>query len=241
MDWQPDTDLLADGQIQAQPEEQAGEEEVRPDDRAAEEPESALANPGPSPSPSGSTTLEAFFRILGATLVASRPRPSAAGEPDGPNRPGPQAARENVKQALADLRELQTAERGGPRHRYLHILAPAALVATTVAILMLLPGDPQALSPQLIGSWETSATKYADRALRLSEDEIAFEQGPRKGFARYPVTEVTSRRNSDGALVYVITYDNADVAHQFSFIHQPVTNTITLKNQPQVVWTKAGN
>jgi len=176
--------------------------------------------------------------MLGATLVAARPQPPAGDEADGHTRPSPQVARDNVKQALQDLRELQTAEDHGPRHRYLHIVAPAALVAVVVGIFMLFPGVPQSLSPQLIGSWETSARKYADRTLQLSDSVIAFQQDPQNGFATYPITGVTSMRDAGGALVYVVTYDNDGVAHQFSFIHQPVANTITLKNQSQVVWRK---
>ena len=236
MDWQPDTDLV-DSRVEAQPEEETGEGQVRPDDRVTSEPEPAATKPVPALRLPGGT-LEAFFRMLGATLVASRPRPPAGDEPAGHQRPGPQAARENVKQALQDLRKMQTAEDHGPRHRYLHIVAPAALVAVVLGFLTLFPGGPQALSPQLIGSWETPAGKYADRILQLSDSGIAFQQGPQKGFARYPITGVTSKRNADGALIYVVTYDNDGVAHQFSFIHQPVANTITLKNQPQVVWRK---
>lgn len=237
MAWQPDTDLQVDSQVAAQLEKQAGEEEVRPDDQVVSEPQPTATKPGPAPRSRGAT-LEAFFRMLGATLVASRPQPPAGNEPDGRTRPSPQVAREHVKQALQDLRELQTAKDHGPRHRYLHIVAPAALVAVVVGMVTLFPGAPQSLSPQLIGSWETSAMKYADRTLQLSDSVIAFEQGPQNGFARYPITGVTSRRNADGALIYVVTYANDGVAHEFSFIHQPVANTITLKNQPQVVWRK---
>jgi len=237
LDWQPDTDLLVDSQAEAQLEEQAGEEAVRPDDQVTGEPEPTATKPGPAPRSPGAT-LEAFFRMLGATLVAARPQPPAGDEADGHTRPSPQVARDNVKQALQDLRELQTAEDHGPRHRYLHIVAPAALVAVVVGIFMLFPGVPQSLSPQLIGSWETSARKYADRTLQLSDGEIAFQQSPENGFASYPITGVTSRRDADGALIYVVTYDNDGMTHQFSFIHQPVANTITLKNQPRVVWRK---
>ncbi|MEE8476960.1 MAG: hypothetical protein V3S19_01240 [Gemmatimonadales bacterium] len=175
--------------------------------------------------------------MLGAILVASRPQPPAS---EG-TRPSPQIARGNVKQALQDLRESQTAEDHGPRHRHLHIVAPAALVAAVAGFLILFPGAPQSLSPQLIGSWETPARKYADRTLQLSGSEIAFEQGSQNDFASYPITGVTSQRNADGSLIYVVTYDNDGVAHQFSFIHQPVANTITLKNQPQVIWQKIRN
>ncbi len=233
MDWQPDTDLV-ESRVEARPEEETDEEEVRPDDQVISEPEPPAPKPGPAPP---GATLGAFFRMLGATLVASRPQPPAS---EG-SRPSPQIARENVKQALQDLRESQTAKDHGPRHRYLHIVAPAALVAAVVGFLTLFPGAPQSLSPQLIGSWETSARKYADRTLQLSGSEIAFEQGSQNDFASYPITGVTSRRNADGAIIYVVTYDNDGVAHQFSFIHQPVANTITLKNQPQVIWQKIRN
>ena len=232
MDWQPDTDLV-DSRVKAQPEEET-DEEVRPGDQVVGEPEPAAPKPGPAPP---GATLGAFFRMLGATLVASRPQPPAS---EG-TRPSPQIARENVRQALQGLKESQTAEDDGPRHRYLHIVAPAAFVTVVVSVLALSPGTPESLSPQLIGSWETSSGKYADRTLQLSDSEIVFEQGRKNGFASYPITRVTSRRNADGALIYVVTYDNDGVAHQFSFIHQPVANTITLKNQPQVIWQKIRN
>lgn len=236
MDWQPDTDTV-DSHVEARPEEEAVEEKARPHDRVTSEPEPAATKPVPAPRLPGGT-LEAFFRMLGATLVASRPQPPAGDESAGHQRPSPQAARENVKQALQDLRKMQSAEDHGTRHRYLHIVAPAALVAVVVGSLILFPGTPRSLSPQLVGSWHTSARKYADRTLQLSDSGIAFQQGPQNGFAKYPITGVTSKRNADGALIYVVTYDNDGVAHQFSFVHQPVANTITLKNQPQVVWRK---
>ncbi len=233
MDWQPDTDLV-DSRVEARPEEET-DEEARPDDQVISEPGPTATKPGPAPP---GATLGAFFRMLGATLVASRPQPPAS---EGGTRPSPLVARENVKQALLDLEESQTAKDHGPRHRYLHIVAPAALVAVVVGILTLFPGAPQSLSPHLIGSWETSAEKYADRTLQLSGSEIAFDQGSQNGLASYPITGVTSQGNADGALIYVVTYDNDGVVHQFSFIHQPVANTITLKNQRQVIWQKIRN
>ncbi len=102
MDWQPDTDLV-DSRVKARPVEETDEEEVRPDDQVISEPEPTA--PKPVPAPPGAT-LGAFFRMLGATLVASRPQPAAS---EG-TRPSPQVARENVKQALQDLTESKTAE-----------------------------------------------------------------------------------------------------------------------------------
>ena len=231
MDPQPDIDLLIESQIQAQLEARAGKEQVLPDD----EPESADSRTGSPQKPAESITLPEFVGKMGTAPVAC--------EANGRTHPT-QVARENFKQALADLKQVQDTDKGAdgrPRHRYLPIVAPVALVAVIVGIMTLLPQAPAPLSPQLIGSWETSAGKYADRTLRLSESEIAFEQGSREGFASYPITGVTSERNTGGALSYVITYDNAGMTHQFSFTHQPVANTITLKNQPQVVWQKSRN
>jgi hypothetical protein len=230
LDPQPDIDLLMESQIQAQLEARAGKEQGLSDD----EPVSADSSTGSAPRPAESTTLQEFFGKMGTAPVAS--------EANGKKHPT-QVARENFERALADLHEVQHTDKGkdGPRHRYLPIVAPVALVAIIVGILTLLPQAPAPLSPHLIGTWETSAGKYADRTLRISESEIAFEQGSREGFASYPVTGVTSERNTGGALSYVITYDNAGMAHRFSFTHQPVANTITLKNQPQVVWQKSRN
>jgi hypothetical protein len=228
LDPQPDIDLLIESQIQAQLEARAGKEQVLPDD----EPESADSITGSPQRPAESTTLQEFFGKMGTAPVAS--------EANGKKHPT-QVARENFKQALADLNEVQNKGEDGPRHRYLPIVAPVALVAVIVGIMTLLPQTPAALSPQLIGSWETSAGKYADRILQISEGEIAFEQDSRENFASYPITGVTSERDAGGALAYVITYDNAGMTHQFSFTHHPVANTITLKNRPQVVWQKSRN
>jgi hypothetical protein len=214
LDPQPDIDLLIESQIQAQLEARAGKEQVLPDD----EPESADSITGSPQRPAESTTLQEFFGKMGTAPVAS--------EANGKKHPT-QVARENFKQALADLNEVQNKGEDGPRHRYLPIVAPVALVAVIVGIMTLLPQTPAALSPQCI--------------LQISEGEIAFEQGSRENFASYPITGVTSERDAGGALAYVITYDNAGMTHQFSFTHQPVANTITLKNRPQVVWQKSRN
>ena len=231
MDPQPDIDSLIESQIQDQLETRTGGEEVYPDDQATVEPDSTGSKPGSASRPAESTTLEEFFGKMGTT-------PSASGA--NGNKHPTLVARENFKKALEDLKGVQDdgKDENRPRRSYLPFVAPAALVAVIVGIMTLLPQTPAALSQQLIGSWETSAGKYADRILRISEGEIAFEQGSPEDFASYPITGVTSDGNAGGALAYVITYDNAGMAHQFSFTHQPVANTITLKNQPQVVWQK---
>jgi len=229
---QPDIDLQIESQIQAQLEERAGGEAVYPDDQATTKQESRDNKSESAPKPAEPPTLQGFFARMGTT-------------PEGSGTNGKkhhtQVARENFEKALEDLKEVQDAPKtgDGPRHRYLPFVAPAALVAVFVGIMTLLPQTPESLPPQLIGSWSTSAGKYAERTLLISESEIAFEQGSREGFASYPITGITSERNADGALAYDITYDNAGVSHRFSFTHQPVGNTLTLKNQPQVVWEKS--
>ena len=229
---QPDIDHLIESQIQAQLENRGGDESVYPDDQVTAE--SKDGEPGSAPKPAETPTVQGFFAKMGTT-------PAESGA-NGKKHPT-QVTRDNFEKALEDLKEVQDAPKtkDGPRHRYLPFVAPAALVAVIVGIMTLLPQTPASLSPELIGSWSTSAGKYADRALRISEGEIAFEQGTREGFASYPITNVASERNAGGGFTYDITYDNAGVDHRFSFTHQPVGNTITMKNQPQVVWEKNGN
>ena len=228
----PDIDLLLESQIQAQLENRAGEKAVPPDDPPTAELESGDSKQASAPRPAETPTLQGFFSRMGTT-------PAVSGA-NGKKHPT-QVARENLEKALDDLKEVQDAPKtkGVPRRRYLPFVAPTALVAVIVGIMTLLPRTPASLSPELIGSWSTSAGKYADRTLRISESEIAFEQGTREGFASYPITSIAAERDAGGGLTYDITYDNVGVDHRFSFTHQPVGNTITLKNQPQVVWEKS--
>jgi len=183
----------------------------------------------------GAASLQDFFRTLGSVLVNYRPPVEVAKEPDAP---AGQAARENVKQALKDLRESQAAVDRKPKHRHLGILAPAALAALLVSVFLAVPRAPEQLPEALIGSWQSSAAKYEDRTLYLSVDEIGFSQGSRGEIVRFPITNVSSVRDAAGVLEYLVEYDIEGVTNQYAFVHQPGANTIRLKNQSRVAWTK---
>lgn len=200
----------------------------------ADEPPPARELPSQPPA-RNSTTLASFFEILGATLVAARPRVSSETH-EAPARPSPVEARENVKQALRNLRDLQKDDEG-QRSGLRFATVALALIITATAAVALLPGN-QSLSVELLGTWETTEGRYSDRQLQLTETEIGFGQGGSGGILRYPITRVRSRLDPTGTWTYVLTYGNPGAERQFSFVHDPGPNTVTLKNQPSVVWHK---
>jgi len=186
------------------------------------------------------TDLPTFFKILAASLAADRERNRAAGLPERPaerKHPAQKASKASLARQAAKVAQAKAAAKNkrGPKSR-IPVLAAAAAIVIVAGVLAAMPRGSEPLPEQMIGAWTTTAQKYADRTFELSAEEIAFQQGAGGQMDRHPITGVHSDRDAGGTLVYVIEYDNDKSTYEFSFVYQPVENSIRMKNQPQVVW-----
>lgn len=113
-----------------------------------------------------------------------------------------------------------------------------------IALLMLLvllgcgPEKTRTIPEELLGTWKTSAPKYADTFVELTRDTIVFglAEGPPKV---HPVLAV-EKSGENGNLLYTIHYlDEERERYKFSFSYDPAGGgTMQWKNQRGIVWTK---
>ncbi len=95
-----------------------------------------------------------------------------------------------------------------------------------------------ALPEYLVGTWKTSAPKYADRYLKLSEDFVTFGVGERREESYY-IQEIGTEQDGDG-LLCTIHYENPEKEDlTLMFVYHPNDGgTIKLKNSDDI-WKKA--
>ena len=101
-------------------------------------------------------------------------------------------------------------------------------------------GGKKALPDNLIGVWETSDPKYADRIFEITRNEVIFQTGETT-FDTYSIKSIEMEKVPGGqSLLYTITYKNIEgLEYKFSFFYDPAGNgAIRFKNQDQFVWTK---
>ncbi|MEE8349198.1 MAG: hypothetical protein V3R94_06495 [Acidobacteriota bacterium] len=89
----------------------------------------------------------------------------------------------------------------------------------------------------VVGVWETSHEKYADRIFELKFDQIVFDTGGGT-FARHSVVNVQEVQE-DGEALYTVFYAEPDGHEsQFAFYYHSTLDTIRFKNQKRIEWTR---
>lgn len=90
---------------------------------------------------------------------------------------------------------------------------------------------------ELVGVWNTEASRYADRAFQISKAMLVFHTGD-GGFTAHPITRVRTQEEDSGRTLYTVEYEADDAVYEFSFFYLPTTGAIRFRNQQQLVWTK---
>ncbi len=106
-------------------------------------------------------------------------------------------------------------------------------------------GKNKALPDHLIGVWETSDPKYADRIFEITRNELIFQTGETT-FDTYSIKSIEMEKVPGGqvpggqSLLYTITYKSIEgLQYKFSLYYNPVgQGEIRFKNQDQILWTK---
>jgi hypothetical protein len=89
----------------------------------------------------------------------------------------------------------------------------------------------------LIGKWVTNAPKYEDRYLELTENMIYFGTGG-KTFDFDPIGKISMTPQGKRVLYTISYYHIEGQEFKLSFFHDPKRQTLALKNQPRIIWTK---
>jgi hypothetical protein len=122
-------------------------------------------------------------------------------------------------------------------HGRVGILLVLALLATTLGCQA---AKDKTVPNALVGVWQTSAQKYADRFFEITADTVIFAIGGGKTNSR-PISEIETLRE-ETRILYTITYLSAEAQkYRFSFYYDPANGgVIRFKNQQHIAWAKGG-
>ncbi len=95
------------------------------------------------------------------------------------------------------------------------------------------------LSNDLMGTWKTSESRYADRFITLEKTRISFGTGG-SDYTIHPISSVEGREEpEEGRVLYTVYYPLDDQEQLFSFYHYPASQSIRFKNQDNFEWTRS--
>ena len=184
--------------------------------------------------------LPTFFKTLAASLAAERARMGGDQKTGQAERRHP--AQRAGKAALAkQARDIEKAKKAGdnaiglPKTR-VPLLAAAAGILIVGAVMAARSDGSDPLPDAVMGVWESTSERYADRSFNLQADQVIFQQGKGK-YTTHPITGLKAYPE-DGGTLYVLKYDIGETEFDFSFVHQPEEDLIRFKNQQQVKWYK---
>lgn len=89
----------------------------------------------------------------------------------------------------------------------------------------------------LIGKWVTTDPKYEDRYLELTDHMIYFGTGG-KTFDFDSIGEISMTPQGKRVLYTISYYHIEGQEFKLSILHDPKRQTLALKNQPHIIWTK---
>lgn len=91
---------------------------------------------------------------------------------------------------------------------------------------------------ELIGTWKTSAPKYADTFIELTRTTIVFGFGDGKADVRSIVAVEKVRENGD--ILYTVFYkDEEGTQYKLAFYYDPANaGVMRWKNQRTIAWTR---
>ena len=94
------------------------------------------------------------------------------------------------------------------------------------------------LSDDVIGTWTTTESRYADRFITLQRTRLSFGTGG-SDFTLHPVSSIEGRTEpEEGRVLYTVYYPVEGEEQQFSFYYYPAKESIQLKNQT-FDWTRS--
>jgi hypothetical protein len=98
-------------------------------------------------------------------------------------------------------------------------------------------GQTTNIPDDMVGIWETSATKYKDRFMEFKKDVLIFGTGD--GDQTVQAIQKVKADRQDQQDFYTVYYrDDDGEEYSFSFFYDPVGGVIKLKNQEDIEWKK---
>jgi hypothetical protein len=120
------------------------------------------------------------------------------------------------------------------KRRWLLATAAIALLALIFSYVRLKHVN---VPPELIGTWKTTNTLYADRSLEIGGVSISFATGGGTEYTGF-IEDIESINDKDKVL-YTISYRVDGMRNQLSFYYDASGGgTIQFKNQLNALWKK---
>jgi hypothetical protein len=94
---------------------------------------------------------------------------------------------------------------------------------------------------EVLGHWETDASKYAGFTFELSEKTITFtDLNVENGIEIYVIEKWSKDFDNENNNFYVVHYENEEgLELKFAFSYEPSgSGKIRLRNQKTIVWTR---
>jgi hypothetical protein len=117
------------------------------------------------------------------------------------------------------------------------------ILGLIVTVLLVSNCGHEAVPPELIGTWTTSAPLYETASMEITADTITFRDG--KGYAGVNrITDIEKREEKEGTLVKMGYEGDEGVHFVLSFYLKKVKKgtaahpMIVYKNQKNLKWTK---
>jgi hypothetical protein len=114
------------------------------------------------------------------------------------------------------------------------------ILAALVLLIMGLgcqSGQTTNIPDDMVGVWETSASKYKDRFLEIKKDVLIFGTGDGDQTIQ-SIQKVKADRQDQKDLYTVYYLDDDGGEYSFSFFYDPIGGVIKLKNQEEIEWRK---
>jgi hypothetical protein len=133
--------------------------------------------------------------------------------------------------------------KGKRRRKSLIVGACTTLSTILVAVIALRAWDSRysdVLPSTLIGSWQTDAVKYRDRAFTVSNETLQMQRGPSQSdVAAFSIKNVRVRNGQRGRNVE-ISYEENGVQQIFALTLEDLDgmSIVEVHNQPEIVWRR---
>jgi hypothetical protein len=146
---------------------------------------------------------------------------------------------------VMDQREQESAQQAKKpssfwRNRTVILSFVLGLIIATFALTTILPrvlsNDLKTMPAELLGVWNTTDARYADRAFEIKTDSLIFHTGD-GSFTQHSIKRVNVVRE-DSVPLYTVDYLIGDDLYTFSFYYDRTPDTIRFQNQSEMKWTR---
>lgn len=124
-----------------------------------------------------------------------------------------------------------------PSSRMIRLLKWGVVIALALLVYVHFKPRHVRMPAELVGTWKTTNSQYADRSLDIGQESITFGTGP--GTETTGFVDNIETLPEGGKTLYTISYSSDGMPQTISLYYAPAEGeTIRLQNQEQIIWKK---